>query len=152
MVADVEVNVLVKTDLTELQKAEVEADRVMTKMQKVITFVKTNSQKLVRSMQSVVSLMSGILKAAGISIGPIGEALMGTIAVVLASVVQMQSILAAGTAGLSLVFGAAMVGAAIAISVISTMEVMRGMDRINSNLAGASQAAAAAMSLFTQWT
>jgi len=148
----VEVNVIVKADMTDLQRAEVEADKVMSKMQRVISFVKTNSNRLLRSIQGIVSLFSNILKVAGISLGAVGEAMLGTITVVVMSVIQMQSILAAGTGGLSLIFGAAMVGAAIAISVISTMEVMRGMDRINSNLNAGQAAAQSALSLFNIWT
>jgi len=150
--SNVEVNVIVKADLTDLQKAEIQAERVMTKMQRVITFVKSNSNKLLRSMQSIISLFSNVLKTVGVSIGPVGEALLSTVAVVVASVIQMQSILAAGTGGLSLIFGAAMVGAAIAISVISTLEIMRGMDRINSQLGAAQSAAQSAISLFNIWT
>lgn len=152
MVSDrVEVNVIVKTDLTELQQAEIEAERVMTKMEKVITFVKTNSNKLMRSMQTIISLFSNILRTFGVALDPVGEALLGTIGVVIASVIQMQSILAAGTAGLSAAFGAAMVGAALAISVISTIEVARGMSQIKGQLAGALATTQSALSLFTIW-
>ena len=153
MVSDrVEVNVIVKTDLTELQQAEIEAERVMTKMEKVITFVKTNANKLMRSMQTIISLFSNILRTFGVALDPVGEALLGTIGVVIASVIQMQSILAAGTAGLSAAFGAAMVGAALAISVISTMAVMRGMKDIQGQLAGAQAATQSALSLFNIWS
>jgi len=148
----VEVNVIVKADLSDLQKAEAEADRVMTKMQRVIQFAKKNSQKIMRSMQSIVSLFSNVLKSFGVALGPVGEAILGTISVVVASVIQMQSILAAGTGGLSLVFGAAMVGAAITISLISTIETMRGLDRIQSQLAGAQGAVGNLTSLFNTWT
>jgi hypothetical protein len=148
----VEVNVIVKADTTDLQKAEREADRVMSKMERIISFVKTNSNKLLRTMQSFVSFFSSILKAAGITLGAVGEALLSTISVVLMSVIQMQSILAAGTGGLSLIFGAAMVGVAIAISVIGTMEVMRGMDRIHGELSAAQAAAQSAISMFNIWT
>lgn len=148
----VEVNVIVKTDLTELQKAEVEADRVMTKMEKVISFVKTNSNKMLRSMQSIISLFSNILKTFGVALDPVGEALLGTIGVVIASVIQMQSILAAGTGGLSLAFGTAMIGAAISLSIISTIEVARGMDRIKGQLAGALASTQSALSLFNIWS
>ena len=146
------VNVIVKSDLTELQEAEVEADRVMGRMQQVISFCKENSTRFLRSMQTLVSLFSNILKAAGISIGAVGEAMLGTISVVLMSVIQMQAILAAGTGGLSLILGAVMIGVAIAISVVSTMEVMRGMDRINGQLNAAGAAAQNVLSLFRTWS
>ena len=145
------VNVIVKTDMTELQLAEVEADRVMGRMQQVISFCRENSTRLLRSMQTIVSLFSNVLKAAGISIGAVGEALLGTVSVVLMSVIQMQAILAAGTGGLSLILGAAMVGVAITISVISTMEVMRGMDKVNSQLSAAGAAAQNVLSFFRIW-
>lgn len=148
---EVIININTKADLTELQKAEAESERVMTKMQKVITFVKTNSQKLLRSMQSIVSLFSGILKTFGVSLGPVGDALLGTISVVIMSVIQMQSILAAGTGGLSLVFGLAMVSAAIAISIMSSMAVARGMNEIQSQLSGAQASTQAALGLFAIW-
>lgn len=131
-----------------LAAAEAEAERVMTKMERIIVFVKTNSQKLLRSMQSVITIFSGVLKSFGLSLGPVGEALLATISVVVASVIQMQSILAAGTGGASLVFGVAMVSASIAISILSVIAVQKGMRDVQSQLAGAQSATLGALSLF----
>ena len=103
-----------------LAAAEAESERVMTKMEKVILYVKTNAAKLVRAMQSVINIFSGVLKAFGLSLGPVGDALLGTISVVVATVIQMQSILAAGTGGASLVFGVTRVAASIAISILES--------------------------------
>lgn len=149
---DVNINLKYRADLTELKQAEAEADRVMTKMDRVITFVRTNTSKIARSIQSVMSIMTNVLRTAGIMLNPVQEAIVGSISVVLASIVQMQSILAAGTGGLSLVLGITMVSTAIGLSITGIYAATQQMDEIRSRLSAAESAARSMVGIYNIWS
>lgn len=124
---------------TELQRLERAADAVMTKAQRTIQFVKTNMSKIARTIDVMVDVFANALRAAGIEIGAVGQALIGSIGVVLQSIIHMQAMLAAGTGGLSLAFGAVMIATAVTTSAMAIYYAQAGIkgvqDEINAAVA-----------------
>ena len=147
----VDLNIDTADDEAELKALSLHADALMTKMVKVVQYVRTNAAKIARSINAMVDIFSGMLKAAGIQIGAVGEAIISSIGITLQSIISIQTMLAAGTGGLSLTFGIAMVSLAVISSVIAIANAQAGISNVQTQLNGATATMRGLQSLSTIW-
>ena len=138
-------------DETKLEALSRYADALMTKMSKVVQYVRTNAAKIARSINAMVDIFSGVLKAAGIQIGAVGEAIIASIGITLQSVISMRSIMDAGTGGWSLGISIALVSLAVISSVIAIANAQAGISNVQTQLNGATATMRGLQSLSTIW-
>ena len=146
-----DLNIDTADDEAKLEALSRHADALMTKMGRVVQYVRTNAAKIARSINAMVDIFSGMLKAAGIQIGAVGEAIIASIGITLQSIISMRSIMDAGTGGLTLGLSIAMVSLAVISSVIAIANAQAGISNVQTQLNGATATMRGLQSLSTIW-
>ena len=96
--SDISLGIVVETDeaLAELTAFSNMVDSLGTKWQRIKKTVKQEARKLLYSLQSFINLARNIFNSFGMSLDPMGEALLNIIGSVIASAIAMQYAYAAG--------------------------------------------------------
>jgi len=151
MVSDISVNIIVETDtaLAEIADFSQKVDEIGSRWQRVKLKIKSESRKLIYSLQGLVNLARNIFSSFGMSLDPMGEALLGVISAVIASAISMQFAYAAGgPVGWAMM---ALSALALTVAIGQQVNAARGIDEAKQAASESLAVLTSLQSIFTPW-